>query len=271
VNTLAENIDCYNVCKIDQEFVRYAHRINKLSDLNPPFDPVRFAKRLSMTVSYDDFESDQFGHVYPPHFYKYNPSDYFKISVNNKLEERERRFTVAHEIAERLLGFDKKGEDKPLGLLAFDIKHKERTCDKLAREILIPSQSIIDVFRTREDGISLESIRRLADVYEVPTPQMAIKTMYDLKILNAALHSKGDGLYGREDVIITKPIPVCQLGCSDCAEKISKIRREAVSDAISEIENNKKLDGVVIEFWTEKPLPESEHSYWIAYKETEII
>jgi len=271
VNMLAENIDCYNVCKVDQELVRYICRINSLSSTIPPFDPVRFAENLSMIVSYDDFGSDSktFGHLYPPHFYNLNPSDYFKISVNNKMKERERRFTVAHEIAERLVGFDKKGEN-PVSHTMFNIKHKERACEKIAREILIPSQSISDAFRTRECGVSLENIRRLADAYEVPLSQMAIKTTYDLKILNAALFSKEDGLYGREDVLIKKPIPVCQLDCQDCAEKISKIRRARVSDALTEIENNKSMNGVIIEFWTEKPLPASEHFYWIAYEEKKI-
>jgi Zn-dependent peptidase ImmA (M78 family) len=267
---LAENIDCYEVHNVDQKFVEYSRRINGLSGFYPPFDPVKFAERLGMVVSYDDFEatSKMFGYLYPPRWGKYNPSDSFKISINNRLEGKEKRFTVAHEIAERLIGFNKLGEVQVIGhSTIFDNEYRERTCDKIAREIVIPSSVFVHDFRNLNDRISLKSGKSLSDLYSTPLSQTIIK-LNDLEALNAALYDKENNiLYGKRELIIDEPIPVCQLMCSDCEKKISEIKRRSVASAIQRIENGEKIKGVLVERWKENPLSISENPYWIAYKE----
>jgi len=264
MDILAKNIGCHDPFFIDRNLVDFLYRINRSETIRPPFDPVKVATRLHMEVSYDDFPKT-FGYLNPP---KHNSSDSFKITVNKRLEKTERDFTVAHETSERLIGFDENGGLQMVNCSSiFERETKEKTCDKIAREITMPSP-VIEHDASRINHVSLNSFQKLANFYEVPLSQMIKKVTDDLSLLEVALMVKEDNkVYGSKKILIeNENIPICQLECRECKDRIDEIERKTISRVLGSIKSGEKIEGVIIEGWKEKPLPEDERSYWIAYK-----
>ena len=270
-NILARNIECYNIHNIDRKVVEYFYRVNRSKRLHPPFDSVKFAKHLDIEVSYDDFGlvSTMYGRLDSPKSLG-NPNDFFKISVNNRLCIREKRFTVGHETVERLIGFDKKGEVQHVRLSYIETEAKEMICDKIAREILIPSPSIKrEIHRLSGSVISLKSAQKLAGTYEVPLSQMLFKLAHDLNLWDAVLYyQKDEKSYGNKRIFLNNEhqFPVCEFDCYECRKKRSELEEEAISTVLRKIKNNEEVKGMIREDWKEKPLPTIEKSYWIAYR-----
>ncbi|MFH1229357.1 MAG: ImmA/IrrE family metallo-endopeptidase [Candidatus Aenigmatarchaeota archaeon] len=262
--TLSENILGIDTYNIDTFVVDYFSRRN--SKVIPPFDLSEVVKKMDMLVTYDDFGDSKYcGTLYKPRQLK-NQTDFFRISINDKLKDAEKRFTVAHEIAERMLCF--KGNEQvysSINIPCFRNTLKEQTCNKIGREAVMPTKVIENLGQVEP---SLDLIKSLAGTYEVPASQMTMKVIDDLKLMDAAILDKEIGkLYGNKGLLIgNAKIPSCEYGCHSCYDKKENKIAEVIDNNVAIIRNGGKVEGIISEGWEEMVLPNFKTGYFIAYK-----
>jgi Zn-dependent peptidase ImmA (M78 family) len=270
---LARNINFFNTNDIDSKIVNYFYKINCSITNEPPFDAIKFAEKFKIKTTFD--ETIFYASLHPPDSF-YNKNPFYRASVNNNLLESEKLISVAHETAHRLMEYNEKDEKQiPTNPVFFDGENLEYTCEKIAREIVIPTPSIKHYSkRIDNNNVSLRNSKELAGIYKVSTSQMLIKLVDDLNIWDAVLHvDKGvcrEKTYGNKRIFIDEgqSFPICEFGCYECSKKRKNMEEEIISEKFEKLRLNKEdVKGIVKESWIEKPLPDKKHSYWLAYRE----
>jgi len=262
---LADNLGCpfkpyENYIKILDAYL--VHNLQYLNNGTPPFNPFKIAENFDVEVEFCEFEHGG---------YLYHNKDKNRIFAwIGKDSNVKQRFTIAHEIAEKLIGYDTEHKTllKPPETGTPEREMHEKTCNKIGREILIPSVDIKAKLSYKTPSLKL--VREFAGLYEVPLSQFCIKVTDDLGLWDAVIIEESDHLtYKKMESIcgdkkmffFDKKIPVCECDCSHCKEMKAKIEEDIISETFKKIKRNETIGNIYSECWEEE-----NSNWWLIYK-----
>lgn len=120
-------------------------------------------------------------------------SEGFIIEINSSLQNNESqyRFTLAHELAHTFFYDYHSSPPRDLSGFAVGSKYIEFLCNKIARSILVPRQSLEETLKKfllpSDKNFELYSINELSQLYKVTYSVMLSRLITDLEIWNCVL------------------------------------------------------------------------------------
>ena len=146
-------------------------QFNKPDIIGPPYE-VETLMKYSKVIEIQEAEMDCDGYTIPV-------DGYFIIRVNYKQPQYRKRFTYCHELAHTLLWElpKKVCDDSVTGANSYVAE--ERTCDRLAAELLLPKAVFGKYARARKPCVS--SLMALSKEFQVSL-EVVLKRIQDLRI-----------------------------------------------------------------------------------------